>query len=49
MWPPRLPDLAPGDFYFWSKLKNVIYMQISVNIKELNKRIYEYNYTGLVT
>jgi hypothetical protein len=25
LWPPRSPDLNPCDFYFWGKLKSVVY------------------------
>jgi hypothetical protein len=34
-WPPRSPDLAPLDFYFWGKLKSQIYAPRPPELKDL--------------
>jgi hypothetical protein len=30
-WPPRSPDLAPCDFYFWGRLKDKMHLQMQSN------------------
>lgn len=38
-WPPRSPDLAPLDFYFWGYLKSKVYFNRPHNIQDLKDRI----------
>lgn len=38
-WPPRSPDLTPLDFYFWGRIKNIVYKTRPQNVDELCLRI----------
>lgn len=38
-WPPRSPDLAPLDFYLWSRLRNIVYETTPRDVPELCSRI----------
>ena len=39
LWPPRLPDLAPPDFYLWGKLKGLVYADNTRSINDLKHNI----------
>lgn len=38
-WPPRSPDLAPLDFFFWGFLKSKVYVTKPQNLDDLRIRI----------
>lgn len=39
-WPPRSPDLAPNDFFYWGYLKNEIYgFNRPQNLEELQQKL----------
>lgn len=40
-WPPRSPDLAPLDTFYWGFLKNRVYETKPANIEELKQRIIQ--------
>ena len=35
LWPPRPPDLTPPDFFFWGKLKRLVYADNPRSINDL--------------
>ena len=39
LWPPRSPDLTPPDFYFWRKLKGLVYADNLRSINDLKHNI----------
>ena len=39
MWPPRLPDLTPPDFYLWGELKGTVYANNPHTIEHLKDNI----------
>lgn len=40
-WPPRSPDLTPLDFYFWGRMKELVYATPVENAMDLAGRIVE--------
>lgn len=38
-WPPRLPDLTPLDFYFWGRIKEIVYSQKPTTRDDMKQRI----------
>lgn len=38
-WPPRSPDLTPMDFYFWGRLKSLVYKSRYQTLAELRQAI----------
>ena len=39
LWPPRLPDFTPPDFYLWGKLKGLVYGDNPRTTGELKQKI----------
>lgn len=38
-WPPRSPDLTPLDFYFWGRLRTLVYNTRPLNVTDLKQKI----------
>jgi hypothetical protein len=42
LWPPRLPDLTPPDFYPWGAAKSAVYRDRPRTLNQLNTAITAY-------
>jgi len=42
LWPPRLPDLTPPDFYLWGAAKSAVYRDCPHKLNELKTAITTY-------
>lgn len=38
-WPPRSPDLNPMDFFFWARIKDIVYRHRPTTRDNIMKRI----------
>jgi len=39
LWPPRSPDLSPVDFYFWGRVKDIVYRDRPTTRDDMMQRI----------